>query len=134
MDETRIYAKMCIKAVKLQEEHDFEKGDYILCEPPGDVLRAPIHALCIHPETHWKGHDICLFRQDQLQEMIQENPSPKLLVQFIYFLGWDGATFSKHGYPMTKPPEFTSLEQLWLAFVMKEKYNKVWDSTKGDWM
>ncbi len=22
---------------------------------------------------------------------------------------------------------FTSMEQLWLAFVMKEKYNKVWD-------
>jgi len=28
--------------------------------------------------------------------------------------------------------QFTSMEQLWLAFVMKEKYGKVWD--RKDWI
>jgi len=28
--------------------------------------------------------------------------------------------------------DFTSMEQLWLAFVMNEKYNKVWNGK--DWM
>ncbi len=28
--------------------------------------------------------------------------------------------------------QFTSMEQLWLAFVMKEKYGKVWDG--GEWV
>lgn len=26
--------------------------------------------------------------------------------------------------------QFTSMEQLWLAFVMKEKYNKTWDGNE----
>jgi hypothetical protein len=29
---------------------------------------------------------------------------------------------------------FDSLEQLWLVFVMKEKYYKVWNEEKQDWI
>jgi hypothetical protein len=29
-------------------------------------------------------------------------------------------------------PKFESMEQLWLAFVLKEKYGKVWSGT--DWV
>ncbi len=41
-----------------------------------------------------------------------------------FFMWWD----SKQDLP------FPSMAQLWLAFVMKEKYGKVWDSSKQDWV
>lgn len=65
-------------------------------------------------------HLIWLPRQDQLQEMVRASYSN--LDEFVY-LFW--------GWITTKCPEkilgLTSMEQLWLAFVMKEKFNKVWN-------
>ena len=44
-----------------------------------------------------------------------------LIVSFYAFAG----DFSKYG--------FDTMEQLWLAFVMKEKYNKVWNNKERKW-
>jgi len=65
-----------------------------------------------------------LERQDQLQEMLGDcnNPYP-IIESFVdYALSCkrlDGSEWI-----------FTSMEQLWLAFVMAEKYNKIWDGEK----
>jgi len=65
-----------------------------------------------------------LERQDQLQEMVDNNTTPaKNLAK--EFGDWCFAL------PLTIPNAFASMEQLWLAFVMKEKYNKIWDGE--DW-
>jgi hypothetical protein len=64
--------------------------------------------------------DIWLPRQDQLQEML-DSDLPFILVDFYYFARDDVPAISV---------EFTTMEQLWLAFVMKEKYNKVWSGTE----
>ena len=74
-----------------------------------------------------------LERQDQLQEMLRLSDR-QLMKQFRDFLIWITGTgpspkYPGGFYPRSKPyghflPTF---EQLWLAFVMKEKYNKVWD-------
>jgi len=71
---------------------------------------------------------VWLPRQDQLQEMVfelvQSKPGKcrtrlmKLFAEFLEFVGDSGANYD-------------SFEQLWLAFVMKEKYNKVWNG--NDW-
>ncbi len=60
-------------------------------------------------------------RQDQLQEMMEYNNQAFLLDCFNNFVDllWPSC------HPLAKPE--TSLEQLWLAFVMKEKYGKVWN-------
>ena len=59
-----------------------------------------------------------LERQDQLQEMVEYDwvVCVKRVYDFMFSLN---------------PPEMPhSMEQLWLAFVMKEKYNKVWNGTE----
>jgi len=30
--------------------------------------------------------------------------------------------------------QFTTMEELWLAYVMYEKYSKIWDNKKGKWI
>ena len=62
---------------------------------------------------------IILFRQDQLQEMFGYNKRSLRLIEMFSDFAFDNI---KH---------FKSYEQLWLAFVMKEKYNKVWNGY--DW-
>lgn len=56
---------------------------------------------------------IWLPRQDQLQKMIDNPP----VWQFHYFV----QELTRQGI------QSMSYEQLWLAFVMKEKYNKIWN-------
>ena len=69
---------------------------------------------------------IRLFHQDQLQEMVSQHNLWLKTLAFEFFLRKEGK-YDINGYPY----QFTSLEQLWLAFVMKEKYNKIW--TGQEW-
>ena len=70
-----------------------------------------------------------LERQDQLQEMVSKDMNELILLFWnkVAYVN-DGKTFSNPFYII----DFTSMEQLWLAFVMKEKYNKVWGG--NDWI
>ena len=69
-------------------------------------------------ETLAKG--VWLPRQDQLQEKIRDE--------------WEGTSQLAFGFASFTDEfvEITSMEQLWLAFVMKEKYSKQWSGT--DWV
>lgn len=60
-----------------------------------------------------------IWQQDQLQGMIEKS---------IYDNIWDFYEFSMFDIG---PESIVSMEQLWLAYVMKEKYNKIW--TGQDW-
>ncbi len=71
-----------------------------------------------------KSDYIWLPRQDQLQEMVVQYPDDEPWVTFT----------SLRDFVMEAPitrsrntEQFKSWEQLWLAFVMKEKWNKTWD-------
>jgi len=86
-----------------------------------------------HSTTTW------LPRQDQLQEIMEwENNIPTEVVwklrQFHEY--YDPPPCMSTKYYKSQPPnytlQFTTMEQLWLAFVMKEKYNKIWD--KDNWI
>ena len=64
---------------------------------------------------------VWLPRQDQLQEMVKSDT----------IINWDFYHFINDG--LTDYLDyFNSMEQLWLAFVMKEKHNKTWDGE--DWI
>lgn len=66
---------------------------------------------------------IWLPRQDQLQE-IYLNDMPDGTYRKIATLAEEFHDYHEtHGYPSYAG----SMEQLWLAFVMKEKYNKTWN-------
>ncbi len=110
MDTSPEYVKMCHRAIELRWYKDLEdrERDFYAIVP--DSVEG----------------NVWLPRQDQLQEMVEPKPSPRLFAEFMTFLGYDGEHFSG-GYPITRPPDFSSMEQLWLAFVMKEKYGKTWN-------
>jgi len=59
-----------------------------------------------------------IFRQDQLQEMCDQH---FLLGRFVEYNNQAGS------------PLFKDFTMMWLCFVMKEKFNKIWDDTKGVW-
>ncbi len=125
MDAMRQYIKMCKQAWEIQESHPvLQECDYQYYlgdeETPCGVFLWS-HTPNWHPA---RGQFIWLPRQDQLQAMIPEDINhPHLLV-----LRFKEAIC---GGPCSYPG-LNSMEQLWLAFVMKEKYGKVWNGE--DWV
>ena len=143
MDTSETYIKMCEQS-PLQYLWVPAACDYIYCRlggrvdvlSDGDVaqgryghgfeiwdgcgLWCPHHDKMLSDEEFKKDH-FCLFRQDQLQGVvIDEYVSPrKMLVNF-------GRYCDEYG-----DIDFSG-EQLWHAFVVKEKYNKVWNGE--DWV
>ena len=69
-------------------------------------------------ETGYMASDIWLPRQDQLQEMVL----PMYRYYQLESMLWD---FEK--WCELFVPAHTSMEQLWLAFVMKKNRTKIWD-------
>ncbi len=64
---------------------------------------------------------VWLPRQDQLQGMVFKDMFTDIFHCIKIFANTDKTLWYK---------DITSMEQLWLAFVMKEKYNKVWNGKK----
>ena len=70
------------------------------------------------------GRVIKLPRQDQLQDMIWKNgitANDMFIATLLRFYEW---------FKNTPRPDVTTIEQLWLCFVMKAKHNKAWDGEK----
>ena len=154
MDTSEIYVKMCEKAKEIQEFAPLDFGswyaylrpltglwchpdakeypygrdrDYFLAHPIRPVVNlivkdfdgSPMHIYEEYIEHCW------LPRQDQLQEILfihKEHLFPQcvLLREFIR----EGELYILHF--------LKSMEQLWLAFVMYKKFNKIWNGE--DWV
>ncbi len=146
MDKTPRYILMSEKAIKIQEAlkdvFDFRFQGYctkhrclltegydgsVDCKVYGEWLSSQKG---LPDDKEYKKHS-CLYRhwiglpyQDQLQEMLGENQIARLSL----FSEWIVETLEPVG--IYASDEFESLEQLWLVFVMKEKYNKIWKDNK----
>lgn len=128
MDTSKEYIKMCEKAEEIQKNWFPLRGDCLVYKHP-DYWENIFVFSNQHPVNDLKAITIwfLLFlflpRQDQLQEMVRNMPVDLPLSA----IGWIGKFYQwcvdemEHVTPMKN-----SMEQLWLAFVMKEKYNKVW--------
>ena len=116
MDTSKDYIKMCERAVEIQKEWVLREGDCLWCKKYLDIFYVSTHS------RYKSSSHIFLPRQDQLQKMVNENNLTALLQDFISWL-------SKQ---CNLPMHNTSMEQLWLAFVMKEKYNKTWDGKEWE--
>lgn len=120
MDITPEYIKMCEKAKEIQ-------GLFHACHTYGSFLW---DGVVIYIGSYRIAPDVCLFRQDQLQEIWREEylkrPSKH---------GWFGefCNFMSEPYSdgANADESFDTMEQIWLAFVMKEK-GKVWNG--GEWV
>jgi len=149
MDTSKEYIEMCSKAKEIQESWTPTFDDYVLIKKNWEIRYDwPNNNffVILNAQTgtgFWdtgyynlfvnKERDIWLPRQDQLQHIITDDIY-KLCVGFEIFLrGYPN--YSLQPYVKGGADTYTifsSMEQLWLAFVMKEKWNKVWNGK--DWI
>jgi len=110
MDVSSEYVKMCEKAVEIQA-----------LAPKPTILGGNFWH---YPEGATGAPIVWLPRQDQLQEMLFDTEHifarVVLLKEFVR---------QNERYILNK---MRSFEQLWLAFVMQERYSKIWNGE--DWI
>lgn len=142
MEIPKEYIEQCEKAVEIQELWEPEEGDFILNIsatplPPAkhfiyvNYLQQPF---CNSP--HWelittmkRTFLIWLPRIDQLQKMcINYLKKDGYCMNLVFKLN----DFYTHSLVLFN--KCTTMEQVWLMIVMKEKFNKSWDSVKKDWI
>ena len=115
---------MCQKAKDIQELSRLSSGDFIHCTLNQKTV--VLYFNDAHGEPPHKYTDIetaiWLPRQDQLQDMTDYNGNGELLYAIDEF------------FESTENIEndMITMEQLWLALVMKTLYNKIWNGK--DWV
>ena len=144
MDFSKKYIKMC-DTEEIQLKWNPKLGDVFFNEFSGHTLILTENLYREHLENEkidlvkCKGY-IWLPRQDQLQEMLIEHYKKEnifdgavvntLMVGLIWF--WRDKSDEVYGpYEILR---FTSMEQLWLVFVMYELYKKAWDEVNNVWI
>lgn len=122
MDTSKEYILMCEKAAEVQELWEPKQNDFAFCDGAYAVyhvsscIEVPIKALKKSTNYFW------LPRQDQLQKILGTALRDLVMVFALNWMNYlDGYELSQEA------KQFNSMEQLWLAFVMSEKYNKKWD-------
>ena len=107
MDTSETYIKMRVAA----------RSDLLMGVPIECPCNLTVNDVWVDSKGDWyystEDESFQLERQDQLQEMVEGTHVEKLGRLYR-------ATVAMVLYPSG------SMEQLWLAFVMKEKYEKVW--------
>lgn len=130
MDTSKKYIKMCERAVEIQDSWKARTGDSH-CTSQGSLILFDSD----HNINGWKDiGTVWLPRQDQLQEMLYstiERGSEFVIFMQPKFNRFSGYKHTAQG-SMDYPDMVASMEQLWLAFVMEEKYSKTWDGE--DWV
>ena len=122
MDTTPKYILMSEKAIKIQEGWRPQRGDFYLSKYTKSVVVAhPWFDLSTLNDTE---KYVWLLRQDQLQDMLSQRVCLFVLIRDFKSFCNDSRIQTLH----------TSMEQLWLAFVMHEKYEKHWHEDKGEWV
>ena len=134
MDTSEKYILMCEKAEEVQEGWKINKGDWshhpYRNETEMILTGIPVNGchceLCIR---------IWLPRQDQLQEMVEDKIGGNHIATLSALVQSDLLNQAGLGHYVSSPNFYhsDSMEQLWLAFVMHEKYQKRWDEEKKEW-
>ena len=120
MDISGTYIKMCEKAKEIQNKRlQHTNWD---C----DIENHYPHLAVDDEHDYWwreATKDVWLPRQDQLQEMVFPNMPYYQKLGLIYEAFKEGLAFNKDWILFPG-----SMEQLWLAFTMKQLYHKTWNS------
>jgi len=118
MDTSKKYIKMCEKAEEVQKLWKPKIADVFVYDW---VSAYGNRGSYCDEDGEDRTNRLWLPRQDQLQEIA---PAEEIIANFNEFCFW------LNDYKMRCINSFDSMEQLWLAFVMKEKYNKTWKTKK----
>jgi len=124
------YIKMCEQAEEIQKAWKPKDWDRFIFKNDKSVGVGSGHI-----KSYMKIWYIWLPTQEQLQEMILT----KNILENTWALGWlmnNVYCFMENKYEYVELPEhyafkiFTAMNELWLAFVMYRKYNKIWTGEK----
>lgn len=125
MDTSPEYVKMCEEAEEIQELRPDEWGDFLYFKDDEEYRTVCCIRHCSMNIGYYDiDNSIWLPRQDQLQGMVKIKNVDSQIKLIIYFYVW-----LKHFSKINPEKEKYSMEQLWLAFVMYEKYQKHWNGT-----
>ena len=133
MDFSEQYIKMCQQATEIQKQWTLNDGDFFITPPHYDVptsLCDKCNVIDNLGNTHiheMNQHNfIWLPRWDELYEMIfDEYSDPNSLISALHKM---------YLYQIDYVLQFSTTEQLLLCFVMSEKFNKKWDTSKENWV
>jgi len=116
MDISIEYVMMCRMAEEIQSEGK-KQGVFT---SKHDFLKYVSEGCC--------NVSVWLPRQDQLQEMLDGEHWEKICKLYTFGNSRQNDTIYLNS------DKFNTLEQLWLAFVMHEKYQKKWSSEEQKWI
>jgi hypothetical protein len=143
MDATNRYAFMCQKALEIQNLWVPKQCDFIInyedleeglsfCRPAENIVQV-VNMYYVEQDgdnylqecEDLKEQALWMPRQDQLQKIIEpDNAMVSSIMRKV--IETEYHDYSRNA--MVSAPElFYSMEQLWLGYVMKGKYNKVWN-------
>ena len=148
MDATNRYAMMCQKAFEIQNLWVPKQCDFIInnedleeglsfCRPAESIVQVvnmyyqeQDGEQYLQELEDLKEQALWLPRQDQLQIIIEPDNSrvysiTRKVTESQYY------DYAKNAI-VTAPEIFYSMEQHWLAYIMKEKFHKVWN--EEDWV
>ena len=148
MDLTNRYVMMCQKATDIQKQwvpkpcdfmidHADMEESFSFCSPAASIVQvvdifigAPDSEDYKNESEHLKNNSFWLPRQDQLQKIMEPDDSKihSIITSVVESRYYEPA---KEDH-VAAPHKFYSMEQIWLAYVMKEKYNKTWN--EEDWV
>ena len=135
MDTSKKYIKMC-DCPEIQEYRkkpkSFQVGDFMANYYLGEKSKAILDEVLVFEITHHIKNRmlvVWLPRQDQIQEMLPEN-NCKCSCCLIFHLN----KFVEDNIDGFADGGIDSIEQYWLAFLMWENYQKVWDSKQEKWV
>jgi len=137
VDISKEYIEMCKNAVEVQRNWEPIIGDCVKINHLDVDIITKIDTDSLNPFRTSAGYGfnypsyinkiIWLPRQDQLQKLSNnyyEKGQYNLLTKF-----YDWCTLFSYTYDNESPINFfNTMEQLWLGFIMFERYKKVWDS------
>ena len=153
MDLNRKYIKMCEKAEEVQREWEPQIGDYFFRKDrkgigvitgisPDGIVSVTYLKIVYDREfelynipgiagsvNHAKKTKIWLPRQDQLQEKLEND-----YYYHSFVLDEVNDVMKKIYSDDGLYSPFESGEQFWLAFLMHEKYRKIWSDKKEEWI
>jgi hypothetical protein len=113
-----MYIKMCEKAPELWDGRKFEHDDCLYVKDSWDNEKDGFRLAgdqTFDEQLAFGGKWFIIFRKFQLQQMVKREKESWLALEKRF-------EHNTKNYPSSWTPE-----KIWLAFVMKENYNKVWN-------
>jgi len=142
---SRLYIDMCKQATEIQRNWRPNVGDFVAL---GDDVSVIIYSFRRGDKVKYKLHLIrdrefdrdeliWLPTQRQLQDILHSGkvvPVPCLEWQYIATEIWGHEKFFRDRDRTQYWRTFRTYEELWLAYLMYESYDKCWDEDKKEWV